>query len=104
MPAPRPSRVQQVFTNTYVESPHADALRAEADRLAVGVLRLYSPSPSVIYLADDGAAASLDQLAAFASVLFGVPVKVLALASLPAWRRERAWSSSVPLGGDPGTA
>jgi hypothetical protein len=51
----------------------------------------------VIYLADGEPSDRLATLEAYASVLFALPVKVLALQSLPAWRRERAWSTSTPV-------
>lgn len=91
MSTKRPSRIVNTLLDRYTDSQEARALRAEADRLKIGELRLSSGSPSVIYLTEGEPSDRLATLEAYASVLFAIPVKVLALQSLPAWRRERAW-------------
>lgn len=97
MPAPRPNRIVNALLDRYIDSQDARALRAEADRLGIGELRLSEGTPHVIYLAEGSPSPQLERLEAYASVLFGLPVKVLGVQSLPAWRRASAWSGSKPL-------
>lgn len=93
----RPSQIVSTLLDRFIDSPDARALRAEADRLKIGELRLSSGTPTVIYLAAGEPSEGMATLEAFATVLFGFPVKVIALRSLPAWRREGAWSAGTPL-------
>jgi hypothetical protein len=100
MSSKRPSRIVNSLLDRYTNPPDATALRAEADRLRIGEIRLSSGSPSVIYLAEGEPSDRLATLEAFASVLFAVPVKVIALQSVPAWRRDGAWRASKPVATD----
>lgn len=104
MPPKRPlaARVSALLSSRYTDSLDAHALRAEADRLKLGEIRLSSASPHVIYLVEGEPSDSLATLEAYASVLFGIPVKVVTLQSLPAWRRERAWSTSTLIANNSG--
>lgn len=87
----------KILLDRYTDLQEARALRAESDRPNIGKVRLSAGSPSVIYLAQSEPSDHLPTLEAYAKVLFGKPVKVLALQSLPAWRREGAWRASTQL-------
>ncbi len=97
MPAQRPNRLVNALLDRYTDSDDARALRREADRLGIGEIRLSSGTPHVIYLAHSEPSDRLATLAAYASVLFAVPVQVISLQTFPAWRRDGAWRSSAPI-------
>lgn len=83
-----------IFTGVYSRSPMAQALAREAERRGLGELRLAGVSPQLTYLVRGGPGPEVDALAAFGSVVFEASVAVLALDTLPEWRREPAWEGA----------
>lgn len=77
----------QAMADIYTRSADAAAVAAMAQHLGLGELRLAGTTPYLSYVVDASAGPSLDALTAYATVAFGAPTTVLALASVPPARR-----------------
>jgi len=86
-----------IFTRVYSRSPMAQALAGEAARRGLGELRLAGVSPQLTYLVRGAPGPEVSALAAFGGVVFETSVAVLALDTLPEWRRGPAWERAVPV-------
>lgn len=82
------------MADLYTRSAAAGAVAAMAAHLGLGEVRLAGTTPYLTYVVDAPPGPSVDALAAYATLALETSVMIIALSTLPEWRRAPVWSGA----------